>query len=440
MKRNWEGCERRSIISDWPDREKALPEGNAIFSFDYLKELVTLWRPLLAATIGISGGIGMSVYAQSVMSPFIMQEFGWTRTVFALVGMTGLFAVILVPLAGRLTDYFGTRLTILPGVIGYPIGWALFSTMDGSLGMYIGFSLLNLIFGTFTASVVYSRVIAVHFERARGLALALMISGPAVVGAIGAPLLSAFVTEHGWRSGYLMIAGFAAIMGPLAFALMPSEKPDKLLRTASHRNWSDYQLVLSSRAFWVIFGGMALCNIPNMLHAQQMSIMLIDRGMTMVEAGSIISVYAIGVIIGRLASGLALDRFPPEPIAVIAMGLPAIGLAMLAVGTPTFTLIAFAMMLVGLSQGAESDIGAILTIKYFDLKIYGTVFSLILSNAVLTGVLGTMILSYTLHMTDSFTTFLVLSTGCVVLGSALFALLGRAVKPAPALSRLAVQP
>ncbi|RYE51344.1 MAG: MFS transporter [Hyphomicrobiales bacterium] len=409
--------------------KKALPEGNVIFNIGYLKELVTLWRPLLAATIGISGGIGMSVYAQSVMSPFIIAEFGWTRSVFALVGMTGLLGVIIIPLAGRLTDYFGTRLTILPGVIGYPIGWALFSTMDGSLAMYIGLSILNLIFGTFTASVVYSRVIAVHFQRARGLALALMISGPAVVGAIGAPLLSAFVEENGWRAGYLAIAGFAAIMGPLAFALMPSEKPEKLLRRGGNRNWSDYRLVFSSRAFWVIFGGMALCNIPNLLHASQMSIMLIDRGMTMIEAGSIISVYATGVIIGRLASGLALDRFPPEPIAVIGMGLPAIGLALLAVGSPTFTVIAFAMMLVGLSQGAESDIGAILTIKYFDLNIYGTVFSLILSNAVLTGVLGTMILSYTLHMTDSFTMFLILSTGCVVVGSLLFALLGRTVKP-----------
>lgn len=379
----------------------------------------------------------MSVYAQSVMSPFIVDEFGWSRSVFALVGMTGLLAVFLVPFAGRLTDYFGTRITILPGVIGYPIGWSLLSTMDGSIAMYIGLSVLNLFFGTFTASVVYSRVIAVHFKRARGLALALMISGPAVVGAIGAPLLSAFVEENGWRAGYLAIAAFAAVMGPLAFAMMPSEKPEKLLKREKNRNWSDYRLVFSSRAFWVIFCGMALCNIPNMLHANQMSIMLIDRGMTMVQAGSIISVYAMGVIVGRIASGLALDRFPPEPIAVIGMGLPAFGLAMLAFGTPTFAMVAFAMMLVGLSQGAESDIGAILTIKYFDLQIYGTVFSLILSNAVLTGVLGTMILSYTLHLTDSFTMFLVISTGCVALGAALFSLLGRAIKPAPAAAPIA---
>lgn len=416
-------------IRNSPNKEDAAPKRSAIFNIDYLKELVTLWRPLLAATLGISGGIGMGVYAQSVMSPFIITEFGWSRSVFALLSMTGLLAVILIPTAGRLTDYFGTRLTILPGVIGYPIGWALFSTMDGSLAMYIGLSILNLIFGTFTASVVYSRVIAVHFQRARGLALALMVSGPAVVGAVGAPLLSAFVEQNGWRSGYLAIAGLAAIMGPLAFALMPSEKPEKLLRRGKQSNWSDYRLVFSSRAFWVIFGGMALCNIPNLLHASQMSVMLIDRGMTMIEAGSIISVYAIGVIVGRLASGLALDRFPPEPIAVIAMGLPAIGLALLAMGSPTFALIAVAMAFVGLSQGAESDIGAILTIKYFDLKIYGTVFSLILSNAVLTSVLGTMILSYTLHLTDSFTMFLILSTACVAVGSLLFSLLGRSVKP-----------
>jgi MFS family permease len=60
---------------------------------------------------------------------------------------------------------------------------------------------------------VYTRLIAARFGRARGLALAMVASGPAIFGALGAPLLSRFIDAHGWRTGYQALAAFVGAIG-----------------------------------------------------------------------------------------------------------------------------------------------------------------------------------------------------------------------------------
>ncbi len=402
----------------------------------YLEEIRENWRQLLAATLGLSAGVGVAIYPQSVLAPYMLAEFGWTKAQFAMLGTISLLGLLFFPIAGRLIDIVGTRRIILPGILCYPLTWLCFAWMDGSIRMYIALIVLQLFIGALTTSVVYSKIVAEAFARSRGLALSIMMSGPAIIGALLTPLLTSFVEQAGWRSGYIAVSMVIALLGLAGFLVLPKDKlQGHVAPLRAKRSLDDYKQVFSHPAFWILFGGLALCNIPTAIHTSQMSLMLLDRGLGPETAALAVSVFAVGVIVGRFLSGIALDHLAPELVAAFAMSLPAIGLFLLALDLQIVPVVVCSMLLVGLSQGAEGDIGVYLTIKYFDVKIYGTVFSIVVSNTVIAMAVGATILSVTLERTGNFTLYLFIGAGSILAGSLVLLLL-RGLKPAPVAIRL----
>src|ERR1700730_4288272 len=59
----------------------------------YLDELRVNWRPLTGAFIGLSGGLMMASYVVGIMAPYLIGEFGWPKSQFALVSGLGLVSV-----------------------------------------------------------------------------------------------------------------------------------------------------------------------------------------------------------------------------------------------------------------------------------------------------------------------------------------------------------
>jgi hypothetical protein len=112
-------------------------------------------------------------------------------------------------------------------------------------------------------------------------------------------------------------------------------------------------------------------------------------------------------------------------VAWIGLGLPGIGLAMLATGSSGLMVVAPAVLMLGISLGAESDILAYLVGKYFRLEIFSTVFGVLLGGLALSVASGSLLLSYVLAKTEAYTLFLIVSSMLVLLGSALFYRLGR---------------
>ncbi|MET0240745.1 MAG: MFS transporter, partial [Sphingobium sp.] len=136
------------------------------------------------------------------------------------------------------------------------------------------------------------------------------------------------------------------------------------------------------------------------------------------------SLYAMGVIVGRFLSGLALDRIEPHLVAIASLGLPAIGYLVLASQVTSFGLLAMSIGLIGLAQGAESDVGAYLISRRFDMKNFSLLLSFLTTMIGAGSAVGATILSATLHFTDSYVPFLLLSAVATILGAILFALTG----------------
>ena len=393
----------------------------------YWGELGRNKRSLMAASLGSGAGILLMGYASTIFAPYLLKEFGWSRSEFALIGLTMLLTLIALPFIGRASDRLGMRKAAAVGAIGIPLCLLGYSVMTGSFAVYFLLSASLLAVGSFTSPIVYTRIIAADFKEARGLALTVVTVSPALFGVIIAPLLTEVIETWGWRTGYQVLAAFIFFCSSAAIALAPQGDHATATKLPPKRGAAraDFRPILTSGPFWIMFVAMFLCALPTPLHASQMAVMLRENRLNAAQVGALISVYGVGTITGRFICGIALDKFPTVPVAVVSMMLPAFGYAMLATSPDTVPIIGVAMFLVGLAVGAEGDLQSFLVARHFDLRIFSTTLSLIYVAVYAAAAVGAALISLTLKMTDSFVPFLTGIAIAVVIGSGLFALLPR---------------
>lgn len=387
----------------------------------YLEEIRAKWRVVLATSLGQASGYSIVTYINNVFTPHLLKEFGWSKSNFALVGVALFFGILIQPITGRLGDFFGVRRVALVGVVGGPLVFIGFSLMTGSLWQFFALTLLHLIFTSGATSVViYTRLIAKNLDRARGVCLAIAASAAPAVAALCVPSLTRFIAENGWRAGYLLVAACTAVGGVLALLLIPASA-DIVERALPKRQQKPqaYGTLLRSRPLQLLIGAVFLCLLSFTLQTTQLKVVLMDRGIDSAAGSLAISLFASSTIIGRLLCGVALDRFPAYVVAAIFLGLPGVGLSLLAAGPAQPAVMAAAVGLLGLSMGSEGDVWAYLVAKYFRPEVYGTVLGLVLCAMAISTGIGALLLSQVLKLNRGYAPFLVASAALVFIGSGL---------------------
>lgn len=398
----------------------------------YLVDLKTHWRPVLAATIGMGTGYSLtSSYVMSVQAPYMIADFGWDRASFALVSSLSIIMSLIFPFVGRLTDSLGVRRTAAIGMVALPIAYVGLSLMTGDLRQYVGLFLFQTLFAVTTTATVYSRLPVQYVTQARGLALAIVASGPAAVSAVGAPLLNHLSASHGWRTGWLALAAFSVVSSIVVLLLLPRERqPVEQTPRPKPRLRDDYPAILRERAFWVLFGAMLLCNLPQVLAMSQLALVLHDNGVE--DVSIMLSAFAIGTLAGRFGAGVALDHFSPRIVAATAMALPSLGLVLIASSLDSPAVLTFAVLCFGLSLGAEGDLVGYLVSRTFPVRIFSSVLGLMTMAIAFSAASGAAILALVLRMTGRFDMFLIGAAAAVLAGSLLFLLLPPTAKEMPA--------
>jgi len=403
---------------------------------EYLAELRANWRPLLGAMIGLGSGYATIYYVASIMAPELIAEFGWSKSAFALIGALGLLSTPLFPVVGRLADVLGVRKTALIGIIAGPLGYIALTQMTGDIRIYIAICIFQGTFFIATTSTVYCRVVVQHVARSRGLALAIVASGPAISGAILAPMLNQYVQASGWRAGYVAVAVFTVVAGVIALLMLPPEKRSEgTVAPKRGTARADYAEIFRTRTFWVLGGAMLLCNFPQVIALTQLKLVLMEQGITAGGISAMISAFAIGVLCGRIVAGFALDHFTPWVVATLIMGLPAVGLGLLASGFDAYWVVMLSVVLIGLSLGGEGDVVGFMVVRNFGVRIFSSAMGLMVAFISTSVAAGAALVSFSLKTTGSYSAFLIGCAIAAVIGSALFALLPRhAVKETTALS------
>jgi MFS family permease len=402
----------------------------------YLSEIRENWRPILAAFIGMGCGMSVVGVITSTIVPTLLADTGWAQADFAKVGSFALIMALVFPFIGRLTDLLGVRWTALIGQIVLPLCYLAYSQMDGKLSTYIMiFAVQSLICVTTTATV-YSRLAVQYVEKARGLALAIVVSGAAVFGALIGPLLNKYLEggrflildfePHGWREAFVAIAIFTAIAGLITFLLIPADSAPRVKGAPKRKAREDYPVIFRSTAFWLLLAAMALCNLPQTLLQVQLKNMILDNGIAGKDVGLMLLAPQIGMLAGRFLTGIALDRFQPYLVSFITLALPSLGLFVVASSFDTPAILTAAVFFIGFAYGAEGDLVAFLVAKKFGVAIYSSVMGLLTAVMSISTASGALLLGVTMEGNGGhFDNFLWITGTAVLIGATFLLLLGR---------------
>jgi MFS family permease len=342
----------------------------------------------------VSGlGLGCSI-ATLVASTFgvylgpMRAEFGWRASdVYLATALVTGISALLAPLVGTLVDRVGARRVILGSFAAVVAVLASFYFQNGSLpGFFLRFIVLGAL-GVGTTHVAFARVISMWFDRRRGLALGLALTGVGVGGVLWPLFCQKLILLAGWRLAYV---GQALVIGlvvlpllaivirdtPQSIGLDPdggAEDSDPGDSAARAQAGASLREAVRGSRYWLLIVtfflmGLALQSI--MLHLVPM---LLARGIAPMRAAFAQSLIFGALVFGRLASGFLIDRYFAPRVAIAFLVAPLIGIVMLAAGAGGDAAFV-AAVLVGLAAGGEVDVLAYLAGRYYGLKHYSAIY------------------------------------------------------------------
>lgn len=396
----------------------------------YADEFRRNWSALSGAALGLALGAAFNHYASNLFGPELREAFGWSMADLALAGVFTVINLLWVPLAGRLADRFGPRRAAAVGFTAVPLSYLGYSFMTGDIIQYYALTVFHQVFAVLTTTLVFSRVIVTGFDSARGMALSLMMSGPPLAAATLLPVLGEVIAAEGWRTAYRIMALTTMVAGMLAIWAIGSTRAEAVERP--RLTLAAFVGFARHRAFLLLNGGFLLINIPQSLVGGQLNLMLMDNGASKQAAVWIASFYAWSVVAGRFASGLALDRLPSWLVALLALGLPAIGYCALATGFDPVWLLVGAVVLIGLAQGAEGDLGAYIASRKFDRAHFSLMYAFLIVAIGIASAISSSVMVFTLNRTNSFDQFLIVCAVATLAGTMAMVLAARANSGSPA--------
>jgi predicted MFS family arabinose efflux permease len=269
----------------------------------------------------------------------------------------------------------------------------------------------------------------------------LATAGTSIAAMIAPPLLMHVNTTYGWQFGFFTLAALTALIGmPLALALIGKAK-DAAVRASDDVDFAHTPLgadltlraALKRGRFWLLILAIVCINIPGSGVLGQLAPLVSDTGLPDAQVAIVMSIYAAGLLVGRLITGFALDRFSPAWVGAITTGVPAIGILLLMIPEQSFALAALAVAMIGAQQGAEVDLFAYFISREFGVKHYGAIYGVIAMAGALSTAIALVSFGQIHDATGSYDIGLQIGAVLFCVGALAFVWIGRQPPIAPGL-------
>lgn len=385
------------------------------------------WTLVLAASVGFSFFSIMLAAVGLFMGP-LGQEFGWNKTVLSAgPSIATITTALLGPFFGMLVDRYGTRRLVLPGLIVTMAAISAFSTITGAPWQWY---LLWFVFGFVAVSIkstAWTAAVVSVFTQSRGLALGLVLAGTAVASIIVPPLGNWLIENVGWRMAFVWLAlGWGGITLLLCFLFFYDirDKKHESPEAASAQAKAQASLPgltrregLRDSALWRL----AISNFLVMLLTMGLSVhlfpILTEAGIARDQAAWLLSITGIAGIVGKLATGIMLDKLRPNWIGGLTLGVCALAFALLIDGIRSPAAIIFAMIVNGYAFGTKTQITGYMTANYAGMKSFGFLYGIMSALMALASGLGPFMAGYIYDHMGGYGPFLLIGTiGCAIGG------------------------
>lgn len=390
---------------------------------------------VFACAVGNAMGVPIFlIYGFGIFIDPLAETLQTGRGEISLALTIGIFGNLVAgPLIGILSDRFGARRMILLGVVALTLILASFSLVQSILQLYLT-ALSMVLLGAGTGPITYTRIIAAWFNKRRGLALGMALTGIGIGGALVPVIGQAFISEYGWRAAYQYLAVVVFLVSfPLLFLIIrdkPETSGDRSSSELAQDELPSEEVGLSVRdavqegRFWFLAIGFLFVAIGNSGVLVHLPPLLTDAGLSPEKAALYAGLLGIGVAFGRVIAGYFLDIFHAPYVAIFFLIGPLLAFSFFLAGfDPAWAFVP--TLLFGIGMGAEFDVIPFLVTRYFGLKNFGTLYGIQISTFSVGTGLGVAIMGFGSDKFGSYDPTLVVSIVALLLGSVLIARLGR---------------
>ena len=261
-----------------------------------------------------------------MFKPMIAQ-LGWDRASISLaffLNMT-IFALTLT-IAGRFYDRYGPKWVIFISTLFLSAGYVCISFIDTLWEFHIYYGIVAAI-GVGGASVpLVAALTSKWFEKRRGLAISLALSGNCIGQFALVPLFTIFVIKYDWRVSYFLIGLIILVVNTiLAFAVIKGDPHDFGLEPRGHADQKEVRRetdqfiatqapkdlglkdAMHTFSFWLFLIVMFICGSGDFLVTAHLIPLATDYDISPTTAGNMLAWFGLMSMGGILVAGPLSD-------------------------------------------------------------------------------------------------------------------------------------
>lgn len=379
-------------------------------------------------TLGSSFG---QTFFISLSNTSLREEFGLSHGTLGLIYALATTSSAGIMLEfGRIVDRVTTRTAAMIVIAGLTAACLLMAGVQGAVMLFAAFLMLRL-FGQGMMGHVAITATGRWFEARRGRAISIVTLGYAAGIALMPAVGVIVITLAGFRQAWLVSAGvLVVVLAPLLYLLLSKERAPQNpgLETdgtvAEKRNWRRRELLATPTAWLLVVCIICPAGMITALFFHQLHLTEVKNWAPGLFAATLSGFAAMQVIAGLVTGGL-IDRFNARRLLALYQLPMAAGLILLwPVGS--LWVVMPAMVLIGMSAGADTAIAGALWPELFGTRFLGEVRAMVFAAIVLSSAVSPLVTGYLIDLGVSFPFQLACMGGLSALASlTLFLMRGR---------------
>jgi MFS family permease len=306
---------------------------------------------------------------------------------------------LMAPLVGGLIDRFGPRRVIAPGILILAIGLMICSRIESLAQFYIFYGVVAGTGISCIGIVSYSAILAHWFEKNRGLASGIAVSGMGLGTFLLVPMSQSFISMWGWRMTFIITGCLVLIILVPANALFLRHKPQELgqhpdgferqrlpeeeepRHTTVEPTSADLTIIkaFQSRNFWALIFFTSLSMLGIFIIIVHSVKFLVDQGVDKMTAAFIFAMVGVISSIFRILWGWLSDRISREITYTIGIVCACMGVSSLllyeAYGLKLFAY-SFSILF-GMGWGVTAPMFISVSADLFKGKIFGLIYGFV---------------------------------------------------------------
>ncbi|MFA7467994.1 MAG: MFS transporter [Desulfotomaculaceae bacterium] len=273
----------------------------------------------LFATFGIRASFGAYVIPWE-------QEFATSRTTVTFISTLSLITyAAFQPIAGKLSDRYGTRLILAVSLFLAGTALVLASVANQLWQLVLLYGIVASIGLAGASNVTASAIVAHWFVEKRGLAMGLVLSGMAVGQLVVTPVSLYLIANYDWRLSMFVISLIILIILPVCYMFVRSKPEDIGLRPYGEKdeavaeqassssvgkiNSDSIFAVMKERAFWLLTIPYFICGFTDVgLIGTHFIPFAEEKDFPIIIIGTVMAIIASFNIVGTIGTGYLSDR------------------------------------------------------------------------------------------------------------------------------------